>query len=79
MKNIYLRVEHYDKNEKFLFSEYHSATMDKKFIYFDKYKVKIEDTEEFDEKDKNMRDRFTRCIKVHTNSKRTDERFIPIN
>lgn len=76
MKNIYLRVEHCDKDGKILLAEYHSATMDKNFVYFDKYKVQIEETKEYDEKDRNLHDRPARCIKVYASSKSVDERFI---
>ena len=75
MKNIYLRIEHLNSKKEFLFSEYHGALMDKNYIYFDKYKIKKSDTEEFDEKDKRMKDRATRCIKLQGFSKKNDPRF----
>lgn len=79
MKNIYLRVEHRKANDEILLCEYHSAVMNKEYVCFDNYKVKISDTEEFDEQDKNLHDRATRCIKVYAKSKRNDPRFIRVN
>jgi len=75
MKNIYLRIEHLNAKNEILYSEYHGALMDKNYIYFDKYKIKKADTEEHDEKDKSMKDRATRCIKLQGVSKRNDPRF----
>ena len=79
MKNLYLRIEHLNEKGKVILLEYHNATMDKNYIYFDKYKVKKSDTEEFNETDKRLHDRSTRNIKVYVTSKRKDSRFIKNN
>lgn len=75
MKHIYLRVEYYKKDERVL-CEYHEATMDKNYVYFDKYKIKKVDTEEYEEKDRSLHDRPARCIKLYNTTKKTDSRFI---
>lgn len=76
MKSIYLRIEHY-KDGKFLFSEEHPATMDKDFVYVDKFKIKKADTEVIPDSDKNrvILGRVNRCIKI-SGPKNKDSRFI---
>jgi hypothetical protein len=71
MKKIYLRIEHCKKG-KLSHEEIAEATMDKNFVYYDKYKIKKVDTEKVKDKD----DSIHRRIKVNEDYKRNDSRFI---
>ena len=78
MKSIFLHIEHYQK-DKLSQEEIFEATMDKNFVYFDKFKIKKVDTEKILPGDVRFEEgKLKRSIKVYSTSKNRDIRFITV-
>jgi len=79
MKSIFLHIEYYKKGKVVHLEVFENATMDKNFVYFDKFKIKKVDTEKILPGDVSYEEgKIKRRIKLYTASKFQDSRIIPV-